>query len=198
MSVASARAVCVPCVVLLLTFTHKRVFHGMERLAALRLCRRCSSSTVRLLPPALEQRLKPGAAVEHTIPVRDRRGDGVRLLNLIVVCDASGSIRAFENYCPHQAGRLFLEPGGALQCRLHGAKFDVQASGKCTSGPCVGERLNALPLAEAPAGEGLSVTLEALLRLQQTGSGGRPPPSGWQPNGIAKALLEAFEGHAVR
>lgn len=159
-----------------------------------RACRRSSSSTiVRLLPPALEQRLKPGSAVEHTVPVPDQ-SNSVRLLNLIVVRDASGGAHAFENYCPHQAGRLFMEPGGTLQCRLHGAKFDVQRRGHCTSGPCVGERLTSLPLLEVtPGDEGLSVSLLALLRLQETGSGGRPPPKGWQPNGLAKALLEAFE-----
>jgi nitrite reductase/ring-hydroxylating ferredoxin subunit len=156
-------------------------------------CRRRKSTIVRLLPPILEQRLKPGSAVEHTVPVPDQ-SNSVRLLNIIVVRDASGGTHAFENYCPHQAGRLFMEPGGTLQCRLHGAKFDVQRSGHCTSGPCVGERLTSLPLIEATHGdEGLSVSLLALLRLQETGSGGRPPPKGWQPNGLAKALLEAFE-----
>ena len=57
----------------------------------------------------------------------------------------------------------------------------------------MGERLTSLPLIEATPDEGLSVSLLALLRLQETGSGGRPPPKGWQPNGLAKALLEAFE-----
>jgi nitrite reductase/ring-hydroxylating ferredoxin subunit len=155
-------------------------------------CRRRKSTIVRLLPPILEQRLKPGSAVEHTVPVPDQ-SNSVRLLNIIVIRDASGGTHAFENYCPHQAGRLFMEPGGTLQCRLHGAKFDVQRSGHCTSGPCVGERLTSLPLIEATPDEGLSVSLLALLRLQETGSGGRRPPKGWQPNGLAKALLEAFE-----
>jgi hypothetical protein len=65
----------------------------------------------------------------------------------------------------------------------------------------VGKRLTSLPITEAtPGDEGLSVSLLALLRLQETGSGGRPPPKGWQPNGLAKALLEAFEerGHPAK
>ena len=175
-------------------FTERKLSQEKKMSSFLSLvCRRRKSTIVRLLPPILEQRLKPGSAVEHTVPVPDQ-SNSVRLLNIIVVRDASGGTHAFENYCPHQAGRLFMEPGGTLQCRLHGAKFDVQRSGHCTSGPCVGERLTSLPLIEATHGdEGLSVSLLALLRLQETGSGGRPPPKGWQPNGLAKALLEAFE-----
>ena len=67
------------------------------------------------------------------------------------VRDASGSIRAYLNVCPHRAqpvdvgdGRLWL-PSGEIECQAHGARFDP-ATGACTGGPCGGRALTPLPV----------------------------------------------------
>jgi nitrite reductase/ring-hydroxylating ferredoxin subunit len=65
---------------------------------------------------------------------------------------ANGQCRAFENRCPHAGHRLDFPPGRYLsadqqwlQCRSHGALFDLN-SGECVDGPCVGERLTEIPI----------------------------------------------------
>ena len=84
-------------------------------------------SSVRLLPPALEERLaaKPPVAVNHTIAIGGRDG-APRLLNLLIFrTSADGPVAAFENYCPHQGGPLWIPPVGedaaTLVCEAHGA-----------------------------------------------------------------------------
>ena len=153
-----------------------------------------STSALRFLPRPLEEKLVgTTAAVETSIPVP--AASGTRLINLIVCRDASTRrARVFENYCPHQAGRLFLAPDGLLQCRLHGARFNVD-DGICISGPCSGSRLSMLEVEEAERGS-ISTTLEALESLCAAGSGGTAPKKGWRPSSIAQDVLDAFAARA--
>jgi nitrite reductase/ring-hydroxylating ferredoxin subunit len=58
-----------------------------------------------------------------------------------------GSLRLFENRCPHTGetldpmGGSVLEAGGELiTCQRHGAQF-LSSSGECVAGPCIGEHL---------------------------------------------------------
>lgn len=61
------------------------------------------------------------------------------------------TVHVYLNSCPHTWGPLdwarhkFLAaPGGEIVCFGHGARFDV-ASGVCTAGVCLGQRLIAVP-----------------------------------------------------
>ena len=65
------------------------------------------------------------------------------------VLDATGTVRAYVNVCPHRAqpvdvgdGRLWLDSGD-IECQAHGARFDP-ATGACTGGPCNGKPLTPL------------------------------------------------------
>jgi nitrite reductase/ring-hydroxylating ferredoxin subunit len=69
------------------------------------------------------------------------------------VVNYDGSYHAYVNCCPHVGTPLdlwpnefFTEDTRALICSTHGAVFEP-TSGLCTAGPCVGDRLTALPLA---------------------------------------------------
>ncbi len=80
------------------------------------------------------------------------------------VRDASGTVRAYLNVCPHRLqpvdlgdGRLWL-PTGELECQAHGARFDP-ATGACTGGPCEGRALTPLRIEER---EGAAFLLEPL------------------------------------
>jgi nitrite reductase/ring-hydroxylating ferredoxin subunit len=75
-----------------------------------------------------------------------------RAVNGFVV-NHDGHFRAYINCCPHVGTPLdlwpnefFDEDGRALICSTHGAVFEP-ISGRCTAGPCVGDRLTPLPLA---------------------------------------------------
>ena len=66
---------------------------------------------------------------------------------------------AYVNACPHEGTPLawrkhaYLNAAGDhIVCAAHGALFDID-SGLCTLGPCLGERLTALPLALHDNGE---------------------------------------------
>lgn len=79
------------------------------------------------------------------------RGDGGEALRLFVVL-RDGAVHAYVNRCPHTGAPLEWQPdqfldgdGHFIQCAMHGALFDV-ADGRCLSGPCVGDRLQALPV----------------------------------------------------
>lgn len=65
-----------------------------------------------------------------------------------------GRIHAFVNRCPHSntflhsdIGRFFESEGLLLICPVHGATF-LPDSGKCVSGPCLGDSLTALAVEE--------------------------------------------------
>ena len=85
-----------------------------------------------------------------------------RAVNGFVV-NHDGHFRAYVNCCPHVGTPLdlwpnefFSEDGRALICSTHGAVFEP-ISGRCTAGPCVGDRLTPLP--PALGGETLVVRL---------------------------------------
>jgi nitrite reductase/ring-hydroxylating ferredoxin subunit len=87
-----------------------------------------------------------------------RPGDSVRFQagrfqEGFAVLDASGTVRAYLNVCPHRAqpvdvgdGRLWL-PTGEIECQAHGARFDP-STGECTGGPCSGSPLTRLAIEE--------------------------------------------------
>ncbi len=61
-------------------------------------------------------------------------------------------VRVFVNSCPHigapldwTPGRFLSADGQRIICALHGAEFEID-DGRCTSGPCVGDRLDAVPV----------------------------------------------------
>ena len=60
-------------------------------------------------------------------------------------------IYLYRNSCPHLGTPLeweedtFLDPDGALiQCATHGALFEIE-TGRCISGPCLGQHLQQIP-----------------------------------------------------
>ncbi len=68
------------------------------------------------------------------------------------VVNHEGHYHAYVNSCPHVGTPLdlwpnefFTDDGRALICSTHGALYEP-ASGLCTAGPCVGDRLTPLPL----------------------------------------------------
>ncbi len=63
-----------------------------------------------------------------------------------------GQLHAYRNRCPHQLINLewkentFLDIDKSLiQCASHGALFTIK-DGHCVAGPCLGQKLQALPL----------------------------------------------------
>ncbi|NKI34932.1 Rieske (2Fe-2S) protein [Wenzhouxiangella sp. XN79A] len=76
----------------------------------------------------------------------------------LVLTRQQGTPRAWLNVCPHAGRSLnyapdrFLVDGeGRLVCAAHGAVFEP-LDGKCVGGPCRGDRLRAVPIAEADDG----------------------------------------------
>src|SRR5207247_4347103 len=68
------------------------------------------------------------------------------------VRNVDGRYHAYLNRCAHVGPPLdlwpnefFTEDGRALICSTHGAIYEP-ATGLCTAGPCVGDRLTPLPL----------------------------------------------------
>jgi len=62
-----------------------------------------------------------------------------------------GQVRIYRNSCPHLDVRLeyrkdrFLSADGQLiVCYAHGAQF-LPSTGECVYGPCLGQKLDALP-----------------------------------------------------
>jgi nitrite reductase/ring-hydroxylating ferredoxin subunit len=69
------------------------------------------------------------------------------------VVNFEGRYRAWVNRCAHVGTPLdlwpnefFSEDGRRLVCSTHGALYEPD-TGRCTAGPCVGDRLTPLPLA---------------------------------------------------
>ena len=145
----------------------------MPRLAA-RLLSRAAASRVRLLSAADTAALHVRSAREVVVPV-PRGSSEVAHLELFVVRGGDGSVRAFENHCPHAGGplnmlpdRFFARDGEHLLCTRHAAMFSPD-SGACVRGPCVGEALNALPV--EVTSEGVTTSLGALQALCDKGGG---------------------------
>ena len=64
----------------------------------------------------------------------------------------AGQYYAYVNRCPHVGTPLdlwpnefFSEDKDALVCSTHGATFEPE-TGRCTGGPCAGDRLTPLPV----------------------------------------------------
>ena len=118
-------------------------------------------------------------AQELTVPVEAlREGRRVlRKLEIFVVRGEDETLAAYENHCPHAGGplnqfpdRFFSRDQRHLLCTRHGAKFDIQ-DGTCVHGPCVGMRLNSLPITvDAETGD-VSTSEQALLDLCADGGG---------------------------
>jgi len=85
-----------------------------------------------------------------------------------------GQLRIYRNSCPHLDVRLeyrkdrFLSADGQLiVCYAHGAQFHP-STGECVYGPCLGQRLDALPwrveegwvVLQLPVAQALSGTVE--------------------------------------
>ena len=74
-------------------------------------------------------------------------------------------VYAYHNECPHAGRRLdwapgrFLIDGGFLICAAHGAMFGIE-SGRCFSGPCVGNGL--VPVAVTVRDEQVCLTSDAV------------------------------------
>jgi nitrite reductase/ring-hydroxylating ferredoxin subunit len=73
----------------------------------------------------------------------------------LVLLRSAGRATAYRNRCPHRGtpldwvpGRFLSADGALLQCATHGARFRFE-DGLCVAGPCRGERLVPVPVAEA-------------------------------------------------
>jgi nitrite reductase/ring-hydroxylating ferredoxin subunit len=92
----------------------------------------------------------------------------------IIVHRDGNAVRAWLNICPHQGRRLDYVPGkflldrGRLVCAAHGASFEL-GEGRCVAGPCLGDRLRAVPL--APAGSGVDGTFRVADALPEAAPG---------------------------
>jgi nitrite reductase/ring-hydroxylating ferredoxin subunit len=70
----------------------------------------------------------------------------------VFIVRRGGNLYAYRNRCPHTGVNLewlpdaFLDyEGSFIQCSLHGALFTIE-EGRCVRGPCVGDRLEFLPI----------------------------------------------------
>lgn len=78
-------------------------------------------------------------------------GEGKTQINIFLV-RKDGAVYAYLNLCPHAATRLDNWPDRFLTqdetqilCGNHAALFRIE-DGSCTSGPCVGKHLEAVPV----------------------------------------------------
>ena len=95
----------------------------------------------------------------------------------IILERGPNGLRAWLNVCPHQGRRLdyapgkFLLDGPTLVCAAHGAVFR-RDDGFCQAGPCRGQSLVPVAVAESPEGAlCFGDAAEAALRTS-----GSPPP----------------------
>ena len=111
----------------------------------------------------------------RTTKAIDVRLDDERPLSLVLLADADGEPRLFENFCPHAGGPLNLFPDAFLApdktellCTRHGARFKLD-DGLCTAGPCAGRALNALAVHVCDESGRVSVTLDEVRRVCREG-----------------------------
>ena len=78
-------------------------------------------------------------------------GDGAARQDIFVVRQG-GDVFAYVNSCPHQGtpldwtpDRFISDESGLILCATHGAQFAI-ADGTCLSGPCIGARLQPVPV----------------------------------------------------
>lgn len=99
----------------------------------------------------------PGTAICHVDDLDDPGAKGIELgegkarTNIFLV-RKDGVVYAYLNLCPHAATRLdnwpdrFLtQDESQILCGNHAALFRIE-DGLCTSGPCVGKQLQAVPV----------------------------------------------------
>ncbi|AOU96699.1 hypothetical protein BI364_00500 [Acidihalobacter yilgarnensis] len=91
----------------------------------------------------------------HTLPepgsaTLETDYDGRRVS--IMIIRHHGAVHGYLNDCPHLGTPLDWLPGEVLDrdhrhiiCATHGARFRIR-DGLCISGPCLGDRLAAVPL----------------------------------------------------
>jgi nitrite reductase/ring-hydroxylating ferredoxin subunit len=69
----------------------------------------------------------------------------------LLVVRRAGQLFLYENRCPHT--RETLDPAGGslasgdgllIECQRHAAQF-IADTGECVAGPCLGEKLQAIP-----------------------------------------------------
>ena len=89
--------------------------------------------------------LAPGRTATFRLSRRGKPVDGF-------IVNVNGSYHAYVNRCPHAGTSLDLWPnefmtedGRYLICSTHGAIFE-QHTGLCVEGPCLGARLETLPV----------------------------------------------------
>lgn len=71
----------------------------------------------------------------------------------IFIVRRDNRVYGYQNVCPHRGTNLdwlpdqFMDPDREfIQCATHDARFRVE-DGLCVAGPCVGQRLAAVPVA---------------------------------------------------
>ncbi|TXS96437.1 Rieske 2Fe-2S domain-containing protein [Parahaliea maris] len=69
----------------------------------------------------------------------------------LLVVKKAGELFLYQNHCPHagteldpMGGSVATANGMILVCQHHGAEF-LSHTGECVAGPCLGERLQAIP-----------------------------------------------------
>ena len=89
--------------------------------------------------------LRNGESLRYRVPEQD--------LSAFVI-KFEDRLYAYENRCPHLGteldwipGQFFDDEQAFLLCSTHGAYFKPD-TGKCVSGPCVGQSLTRLPILE--------------------------------------------------
>ena len=88
----------------------------------------------------------------HTDEIDDECSKGFEVGDdTVFAVKKDSQIYVYRNRCPHLGVELnwqedkFLDMDGMLiQCSTHGALFLIE-DGECVSGPCQGERLQAIP-----------------------------------------------------
>lgn len=100
--------------------------------------------------------LKAGGTIEFTLPRNAAAPDAVAPRGFALL--HNGTARAYVNRCPHLGIELNWMPGRFMdtdncfiQCATHGALF-LPDNGECISGPCQGEALAPLDVAERSDG----------------------------------------------
>jgi nitrite reductase/ring-hydroxylating ferredoxin subunit len=78
-------------------------------------------------------------------------GEGAAASDIFVVRQGACAF-AYVNSCPHQGlpldwtpDQFISEDSGLILCATHGAQFAI-ADGTCVSGPCIGARLQSIPV----------------------------------------------------
>ena len=98
--------------------------------------------------------LADGTGLRFALPVSSTRDQAPGCQPQAFVIEYDGQVFAYENRCPHlgieldwNPGVFFDSAGEMLLCSTHGARFEPD-TGKCVSGPCAGQGLKPVAVAE--------------------------------------------------